>query len=81
MIDVLITYAKWINGGADRCAKGYILPALTASTVEIPVGGTDLVGLDIFEFFYHGTDPGDCFHNFDRISTIYDDRKRVPIPI
>lgn len=81
MEDVLGAYANWINGGADRCSKGFILPAITSALVEIPLGDTELIELDIFEFFYDGTDPGDCFADFNAINgTLYDDRQPQPYP-
>ncbi|KDN41674.1 FAD-binding domain-containing protein [Tilletiaria anomala UBC 951] len=75
MLDVLGAYANWINGGADKCKKGFVLPAITDFFVE-----SLITRLNIFEFFFDGTDPGECFKDFNIINTLYDDRKVQPYP-
>ena len=70
MPKVLAALANWYQTGADKCPKGFVLPAITSFLVE-----SVITRLNIFEFFYDGTDPGDCFDEFFAFTTIYNDTK------
>lgn len=70
MPKVLAALANWYQTGADKCSKGFVLPAITNVLVE-----TVVTRLNIFEFFYDGTDPGDCFDEFFAFTTLYNDTK------